>query len=57
MQIKISYVDDIEKMAGLLVKNGYTVRRTKVRSKTGKSFIQCIEVTGDGEIPETEDDE
>lgn len=57
MLIKINYVDDIEKVSGLLVKNGYTVRRAKVRSKSGKSFIQCIEVTGDGEIPETEDDE
>lgn len=54
MQIKLNYVDDIEKMAGLLAKNGYTVRRTKVRSKTGKSFIQCLEATGNGEIPETE---
>ncbi len=57
MFYKITYLEDIEKLAGIFVKNGYTVNRAKVKSKSGKGYTQGIEVTGDGDVQETEDED
>lgn len=55
--IPIDRVEDIEVIAGKLVKSGHRVERAKV--KIGKSYRQGIEVTVSMDIKalETEDDE
>lgn len=55
MKLKIRLLDDIEKISGILIKNGYQVNRVSI--KKGKSTEQGIEILGDGEIQKVEDDE
>ena len=55
MKIKIRLLDDIEKISGILVKNGYQVNRVSI--KKGKSCEQGIEILGTGEIQKVEDEE
>jgi hypothetical protein len=57
MFLPINQLEDIQTVAGILVKNGLKVERAKV--KKGKSFKYGIDVTGDGETKEldTEDEE
>lgn len=61
MFYKIQLKDDIEKVSGIFVKNGYSVQRAKKRRvKDGKplnAFDYGIEVTGTGEDLEMEEDE
>lgn len=56
MFIRINYLDDIEKMAAILVKNGYTVKRASVPGKNKKK-IHGIEVLDSTEVPKEDDDE
>lgn len=56
MFLKIAYLDDIEKLAGILVKNGYAVKRAR-RPGKGKKVIHGIEILEDIDIPREDDDE
>jgi len=56
MFLKIAYLDDIEKLAGILVKNGYAVKRAK-RPGKGKKVIHGIEIMENTEVPREDDDE
>ncbi|MDF2537447.1 MAG: hypothetical protein K0S76_468 [Herbinix sp.] len=56
MILKIRLNDDFEKVAGILAKNGYAVRRVKVKGNK-KSAEPGIEITGSGELEEVEDEE
>lgn len=57
MFYKINRVDDIEKVAGIFIKNGYTVTRAKKRKATGKGYDYGIDISGNGEDLEMEDEE
>jgi hypothetical protein len=56
MLLKIRLNEDFEKVAGILAKNGYAVRRVKVKGKK-KTTDPGIEITGAGEVEEMEEDE
>jgi hypothetical protein len=55
MFYKIRLQEDVEKISGVLVKNGYIVKRAK--KKKGKGYDYGIEVTGNGEDAESEEEE
>jgi hypothetical protein len=54
MFYKIRLQEDVEKISGILVKNGYSVKRAK--KKKGKGYDYGIEVTGNGDA-ESEEEE
>lgn len=56
MFLRITYLEDIEKVAAILVKNGYAVKRASIKGKN-KKLIHGIEVTDGEEVPKEEDDE
>lgn len=56
MFLRITYLEDIEKVAAILVKNGYTVKRASKPGK-GKKLIHGIEVLDSMEVPKEEDEE
>jgi len=56
MFLKIAYLDDIEKLAGILVKNGYAVKRAS-RPGKGKKVIHGIEIFEEVKVPREDDDE
>lgn len=56
MFIRITYLDDIEKVAAILVKNGYAVKRASIKGKN-KKLIHGIEILDSTDVPKEEDDE
>jgi hypothetical protein len=56
MFLRITYLDDIERVAAILVKNGYTVKRASVPGKNKKK-IHGIEILDSTEAPKEDDDE
>ncbi len=42
--LRIHTQEDRQAVAGILVKNGYTVRQVKVPRANGKSYYLCLEV-------------
>lgn len=55
--LRIPYVDDIEKLSGILVKNGYSCQRVSVKSITGKSNVNALKIIGDGTVPKEDEGE
>jgi hypothetical protein len=53
--IPINGLDKLQTIAGILVENGFTVERAKV--KVGKSYKQGILVSGDGDIKALEEED
>lgn len=40
---RVQYLDDIEKLAGIFVKNGYAVRRSSIHG-SGRSMVHGIQI-------------
>lgn len=57
MFYKITLNDDIEKVAGVFAKNGYAIKKAKRKKVKGTGYDYGIEITGDGEAVEAEEDE
>jgi len=56
MFLRVAYLDDIEKIAAILVKNGYAVKRAS-RPGKGKKVIHGIEILDSTEVPKEDDEE
>jgi hypothetical protein len=58
MFVRVTYLEDIEKLSGILVKNGYTVKRASIKTK-GKSrkTIYGIEITENEDAPKEDDED
>ena len=57
MFYKISLNEDIEKVAGVFAKNGYTVCKAKRKRAKGTGYDYGIDISGNGEAAETEEDD
>lgn len=57
MKIRISLLDDLQTVAGILIKNGYTVKRVKVKSVSGKSNENGLKVSDNKDFEILEDEE